>query len=147
MAYFNLKKAFRYGAYTIPGLLLIVSTILFINKNSSVTSLKANNHVDTVLLNGDLKCGVATNKTGAGRSAAPLFVDGLGGYSTHEKALQYFVRELPGMPANELKLTQVNSDFARYEINNKAVFLLQKNEEGLWQPYVRHLCPNLGWGQ
>lgn len=111
------------------------------------SAITASEVVDVQLGDGDLACQAPTDISGLYRLSPIIFVDVIGGYNSPAAAAGYFKYALPQMPFSELKQTQANDFHARFEISGKGIFIVEKNEEGLWQPYVYSYCPDLNWSE
>lgn len=132
----------------VAAIVLVCSIYLIQAKNKQASSLILKQKpVDVVLGDGDLQCQAQTSERDVYRTAYIEYIDGIGGYSSPEKALGVFRSMMPNMPSEEIVKTQANTSVVRYEIQDKAIFIVHKNDAGLWQPYIRSVCPNIDWGK
>lgn len=125
---------------------LMVAGFFISRSPGKVVGLEDPQHsVDTRLGDGDLKCTAPTSNPSITRAAIVGYVDGYGGYSYAEEAIDYFMYSLPGLPRTDLRITQQNDVSVRFEVPEKAVFIIAKTAENRWQPSTYSLCPNLNW--
>lgn len=127
-------------------LIILLSFPFFFYLVPNISNALSNStaEVDISLGDDDLNCSVPTGDPNISRLAPITFIDGNGGYDTAEEATTYFKVHLPKLPLQDLQKSQFNSVIARFEVPNKGVFIVQKND-GLWQPSVYSVCPDLDW--
>ena len=134
--------------YLLIGSLLVLLGTAIISKTSfgAINPDPSYSIVDNKLGDGDLACTTATDDPYVSNMAPIIFVDGEGGYATAAETMDgYYKKILPQLPMAELQITQSNDLLVRYEVSGKAVFIVEKTVENLWQPGTYSLCPGLGW--